>query len=93
MVLLGILAFGVKPHYHPSCIRYLKKTEDLGFIALSRNFTYIELIVNQRWARIGVPREKPPDLLVRNLASQCIYSKALTTVVRDPLFKSQGYVY
>ena len=76
MVLLGILAFGVKPHYHPSCIRYLKKTEDLGFIGLSRNFTYIELIVNKRWARIGVPREKPPDLLVRNLASHMYFEQS-----------------
>ena len=32
-------------------------------------FTYIEPIVNQRWARTGVPGEKPPDLQVQNLAS------------------------
>ena len=32
-------------------------------------FTYIELIVNQRWAKTGVPREKAPDLPVQNLAS------------------------
>ena len=76
MVLLGILAFGVKLHYHSSCIRYLKKTEDLGFIALSRNFTYIKLIVNQRWARIGVPREKPSDLLVWNLASHMYFKQS-----------------
>ena len=30
----------------------------------------IELIVHQKWAKTGVPREKPPDLLVQNLASQ-----------------------
>ena len=32
-------------------------------------FTYFEPIVNHRWAKIRVPREKPPDLLVQNLAS------------------------
>ena len=32
-------------------------------------FTRIEPIVNQRWAKTGVPREKPPDLPLQNLAS------------------------
>ena len=31
--------------------------------------TYIEPIVNQRWAKTGVPGEKSPDLPVQNLAS------------------------
>ena len=31
--------------------------------------TYIEPIVNQRWAKTGVSGEKPSDLLVQNLAS------------------------
>ena len=31
--------------------------------------TYIEPIINQRWAKTGVPGEKPPDLPVQNLAS------------------------
>ena len=31
--------------------------------------TYIEPVVNQRWAKTGVPREKSPDLPVQNLAS------------------------
>ena len=34
------------------------------------NFSYIEPTVNQRWAKTGGPREKPPDLLVQNLASR-----------------------
>ena len=29
-------------------------------------FTYIKPIVNQRWAKAGIPGEKPPDLLVQN---------------------------
>ena len=32
-------------------------------------FTYIEPIIKQRWAKTGVPREKPPDLPLQNLAS------------------------
>ena len=32
-------------------------------------FTYNEPIVNQSWAKTGVPEEKPPDLPVQNLAS------------------------
>ena len=31
--------------------------------------TYIEPIVNQMWAKTGVPEEKLPDLPVQNLAS------------------------
>ena len=32
------------------------------------HFTYIEPIVYQRWAKTGVPGEKPPGLPVKNLA-------------------------
>ena len=32
-------------------------------------FTYIEPIVNQRWAKTRVPRENLSDLSVQNLAS------------------------
>ena len=32
-------------------------------------FTYVEPIVNQRWAKTGVPGEKSPDLPVQNFAS------------------------
>ena len=32
-------------------------------------FTHNEPIVNQSWAKTGVPGEKPPDLPVQNLAS------------------------
>ena len=45
----------------------MKINKYLGFTALSS--TYIEPIVNQRWAKTGVPGEKPPDLPVQNLAS------------------------
>ena len=52
-------------------------------------FTYIEPIVNQRWVKTGVPREKLTDLPVQNLAFHMYPSEARTTVVRDPKFKSQ----
>ena len=32
-------------------------------------FTYFEPTVNQRWAKAGVPGEKPPDVPLQNLAS------------------------
>ena len=36
---------------------------------LQEYFIYIKLILNQIWAKTGVPGEKLPDLLVQNLAS------------------------
>ena len=51
-------------------VRLNKINEYLGFTALSSIYcTYIEPIVNQRWAKTGVPGEKPPDVPVQNLAS------------------------
>ena len=38
-------------------------------MALSRIFTYIKPIVNQRWVKTGVSGEKLPNLPVQNLAS------------------------
>ena len=32
-------------------------------------FIHIELIAKQRWAKTGVPGEKPPDLPLQNLPS------------------------
>ena len=52
-------------------------------------FAYIEPIVNQRWAKTGVPEEKPPDLPVQNLASHMYPREARTTAVTDQIFKSQ----
>ena len=37
-----------------------------GLRPFQEYFTYIEPIVNQRWAKTGVPGEKPPDLPVQN---------------------------
>ena len=56
---------------------------DLGFTAFEEYFTYIELIVHQKWAKtenLG----KPPDHLYAELGfPTCDPSKARTTVVRN----------
>ena len=40
-------------------------------------FTYIKLIVNQSWAKTGVPGEKLSDLQVQNLASHMYSERGL----------------
>ena len=47
----------------------VKINKHMGFTAFQEYWTYIESIVNQRWAKTGVPGEKPPDLPMQNLAS------------------------
>ena len=73
-----------------ACIRVFVKERKIWVLRpFQEYFTYIEHIVIQRWAKTGVPGEKPPDLPVQNLASHMYTSEARTTAVRDPLFKSQ----
>ena len=45
------------------------KKKHLVLRAFQEYFPYIKPIVNQRWAKTGVPGEKPPDLPMQNLAS------------------------
>ena len=47
----------------------VKQSRDLGLQPFQEYFTYIKPIDNQRWAKTGVPGEKPSDLLVQNLES------------------------
>ena len=42
---------------------------DLVLRSFQGYFTYFGLIINQRWAKTGVPGEKPPDVPLQNLAS------------------------
>ena len=54
------------------CLSTNGRTEWYEFSVLRpfrKYFTDIEAIVNQRWAKTGVPGEKTPDLPVQNLAS------------------------
>ena len=46
-----------------------KGKERFGFYCPFKNISLIQPIINQRWPQIGVLGEKPPDLLVQNLAS------------------------
>ena len=59
--------------------------------SFQEHFTYacIEPIVNQRWAKTGVPGEKPPDHRCRTLDLTYTPSEARTTAMRDPMCKSQ----
>ena len=88
--LLGILAFGVKPCCHSSCIRYLKETEDLGFIALSRIFHISSQLLIRGGQQLEYPEKKHLTYRCRTWHVTCLLSKAGTTAVRDPLFKNQG---
>ena len=60
----------VAPQYRVcSVIRQRKKNNIWVLQPFQEYITYIEPIINQRWAKTRVPVEKPPDLLVQNLAS------------------------
>ena len=59
----------------------------MGFTALTKILHLFEPIVNQRWAKTGVPGEKTPALPVQNLASHTCPERG---AVRDPMFKSQS---
>ena len=61
-------------HQYREIICSQKEKKDSGLRPFQEYFTYIKLIVNQKWAKTGVPGEKPPDLPVQNLAS-LMYSK------------------
>ena len=52
-------------------------------------FTYIEPVVNQKWAKTGVPGEKPPDILLQNLASHMCLEQGLnhSGEMRDPMLR------
>ena len=50
--------------------------------------TYIEPIVNQRWAKTGVPEKKHLTYQCRTWHLTCAPSEVRTTAVRDLMFKS-----
>ena len=60
------LTSGAIGHFQPL---FIKKIKIWVLRPFQEYFTYIGPIVNQRWAKTGIPGEKPPDQLVRNLAS------------------------
>ena len=66
-----------------------KKRKIWILLPFQKYFTYIELFINQRWAKTGVPGETPRDLQVRNFASHMYRSMARTTAMRVSMFKRQ----
>ena len=62
----------------------LKKKIKIWFLwPFQDYFTYIEPIVYLRWVNTGVPREKPPDLPMQNLARPYLL---LTHYILNKLF-------
>ena len=61
----------------------------IGYLWIVVQFTDIERMVNQRCAKTGVPGEKHLTYRCRTWHLTCTPSEALTTAVRDLMFKSQ----